>query len=147
MTYHCIPSWDVAEDHCPSAVVLWPWPALLHLTSVYRVAPFSRSSFTKPFPWLQSCFLLLHATVHSHTHPAVCHPPSCASLGPFVCWGSVKKSSVQSCTELSGQVGPVLQSGLSEKRESSSLFFSDKESIHYQFSVPRSPSGLLTDLY
>lgn len=151
MTDHCIPSRDTAEHHCPfsSNLVLRPRPAPLHLTSLFRAphGTFLQKQLYKPFPWLQSCFLLLCATAHSHTHPAVHHPPSRASLGPSACWVSVEKSSMQSCTELSGQRGPLLQAGLAKRKESSSLPFGDKASIHYQLTTAESPSVLLTDLY
>jgi len=149
MTDHCIPSQDTAEHHRPfhSHVVLGH--SQLSFTSLrsagHLTAPFPRSRYTSPFPGCKAVLCsrvpLLIPTAATLQFTTLPHIPVWGRLR-----AGVKKSSVQSCTELGGQRGPHLQAGLVKGKGSSWLPFCDKASVHYQLATPESPAGLLTDL-
>lgn len=149
MPDHCIPSRDLAEGHCPfsSNELLWPWPALLHLTSVYLVASFSRSSCTSPFPGCEAAFcpcmpLFIPMVILQFTTLPV------LPMWGHLCAGALLRNpqwGVALCSMV--RWGQSCKQGWQKEGGGSSLLFSDKESIYCQFSAPKSPSGLLTDLY
>lgn len=110
-------------------MVLWPWPALLCLISVYLVSSFSRSSYTSPFPSCKavscSCMPLLI--------PVVVLQFTALPLVPV--WGHLYAGTALG----NPQYRVALSSMVKWDKQSCKQSWQNTEKVHLSFLVIRTP--------